>query len=312
MPSKLDQDTTYGAKLLKLFRRLMLDGRRHYQVELAEWLCCSKQTVIRLIAEIEGEIGISLESGFDGHKKWYRVRSISRSRFGLDFEELRYLAICRDLATPYLSEAVRERVDDSIFNMSMLLADPAYANRAAAQKPQYYFFNKGRINYTPHHEHLELLVEAANDKIACLVQYQAAGKEDAREHRFAPGQMVCMNNAIYVLGALLTEDFREMRLFTSFAVHRIHDVTLTSKHFAFDIPGFEHELFGLPWHDPKTFRIHFSKGKVADYVRERVWSEKQKITQQRDGSIILEIVTQSEPELMAWVRSFGEDAKIIL
>lgn len=311
MPAKKDIDATYGAKLLKLFRRLMLDGRRHYQIDLASWLNCSKQTVIRLMAEVEAEIGINLESGLDGHKKWYRISSINRSRLGLDFEELRYLAVCRDLAAPYLSEAARSRVDDSIFNMSMLLADPAFANRHEAQKPQYYFFSKGQIDYTPHHDHLELLVQAANEKTACLVQYRAAGREQAREHRFAPGQMVCMNNAIYALGALLTEDFREIRHYTSFAVHRIHDVTLTSKHFAFTIPEFDHELFGLPWHEPKTFRIHFSKGKVADYIRERRWSEKQKIKVQKDKSIILEIVTQSEPELMAWVRSFGEDAEIV-
>lgn len=104
-------DASKNNKLLRLFQRLMLDGRRHYQSDLAEWLNCSRQTIIRLVGEIEGVIGTSLESGMDEHRRWYQIRSISRSRLGLDFEELRYLAICRDLAAPYLPEQVRERVD---------------------------------------------------------------------------------------------------------------------------------------------------------------------------------------------------------
>ena len=311
MPYKLDQDSTYGAKLLKLFRRLMLDGRKHYQVELAEWLSCSKQTVIRLMAEIEAEVGISLESGLEAHKKWYRIRSINRSRFGLDFEELRFLAICRDLAAPYLSAQARERVDESIFNMSMLLADPAYANRAEAQKPQYQFFSKGRIDYTPHHEHLELLVEAQAQKLACLVRYRAAGREETREHRFAVSQMVTMNNAIYALGAILSDDFRSARHFAHLAVHRIEDVTLTNRQVDIQFPQFDGQLFGLPWHEPRKFAIHFRAGKAAEYVRERVWSDSQTITVRKDNSIVLEIVTRSEPELLAWVRSFGDEATFV-
>lgn len=311
MPRKLDEDYTYGAKLLKLFRRLMLDGRKHYQVELAEWLNCSKQTVIRLIAEIEAEIGISLESGLEGHKKWYRIHSISRSRFGLELEELRYLSICRDLATPYLSAQAKQRVDESIFNMSMLLADPAYANREEAQRPQYQFFSKGRIDYTPHHEQLELLVEAKTQKLACLIRYKAAGREEPRDHRFAVDQIVTMNNAIYVLGAILSDDFRAVRHFSHLAIHRIIDVTLTNKHFSIQFPKYSEELFGLPWHEPRKFSIHFRAGKVADYVQERIWSDSQTIRIQEDNSIILELMTQSEPELLAWVRSFGDDAHIV-
>lgn len=36
-----------------------------------------------------------------------------------------------------------------------------------------------------------------------------------------------------------------------------------------------------------------------------------KITELEDGGIILEITTRSEPELTAWVRSFGEEAAFI-
>ncbi len=306
----LKQDeASSGNKLLRLFQRLMLDGRRHYQTDLSEWLNCSKQTVIRLVGEIEGVIGVSLITGIEGHRRWYQIRSISRSRLGLDFEELRYLSICRDLAAPYLPEQVRQRVDESIFNFSMLMADTAYAEREKLQRPQFVFYGKGRIDYSPHMQHLDALVRAIEEKRICLIQYKAAGHADAREHRFAPWRIVSMNNALYALGASVSDDLKTMRHLTNLAVHRIQDVVLTEKPVLFEIPERDPGMFGLPWHEPRTFRIKFRPGRSSDYVRERIWSDTQKIFEQDDGSVMLEITTRSEPELAAWVRSFGDEAE---
>jgi hypothetical protein len=310
MPSKIDPDSTPGVKLLRMFRKLMLDGRRHFQVDLADELQCSPQTVIRMAGEIEAVIGASLESGLENRRRWYQIKTISRSRLGLDFEELRYLSVCRDLAASSLPEQVRVRVDDTIFNLSMLMADQGFAEREKAQKAQFTFFSKGRIDYTPHFEHIEKLLQAAEEKRICLVRYKAAGKREDKEHRFAPGRMVSMSNALYVIGAGVTENFREMRHLTNLAIHRITDVTLTERNFAFAMPEAEPNAFGLPWHKPRTFRIRFKPGKTADYVRERIWAEEQKIEDTEDGGVLLELTTRSEPELRAWVRSFGEEAEL--
>lgn len=68
---------TKGNKLLRLFHLLMLDGRRHFQQDLQEYLNCSKQTVLRLIDEIEGVIGANLTSGLEKKKRWYQIRSLT-------------------------------------------------------------------------------------------------------------------------------------------------------------------------------------------------------------------------------------------
>lgn len=38
MPKKLDSDATSGAKLLKLFRKLMAEGKKHFLSDLAREL----------------------------------------------------------------------------------------------------------------------------------------------------------------------------------------------------------------------------------------------------------------------------------
>lgn len=308
---KLNTDASPGEKLLRLYQKLLLDGRRHFQSDLAEYLGCSPQSVMRLVAEIECVVGACLVTGMEKHRRWYQIRSISRNRLGLDFEELRYLAICRDLAEPYLSETVKERVEQSLFNFSLLMADEEYADRERVQKEHVGNCFKGWIDYTPYFGFLEKLVEARDQNVVCLVKYRALSSARTKEHRFALGRIVSMNNALYALGAGVTEDFREMRHPTNLAIHRIKDVILTDKPVRFKIPEGDLSMFGLPWHEPRQFRIRFNAGKAAQYVRERVWSDKQTFSKQEDGSLVLEMMSRSEPEVMAWVRSFGEDARIL-
>lgn len=311
MPIKRDMDATTGTKLLRLFQRLMLDGNRHFQRDLAEWLNCSSQTISRLIAEIEGVIGTSLQSGMEGHRRWYQICPSSRRHLGLDFEELRYLRVCRELAEPYLPEQIRKRVDDSIFRFSILMADASFTNSSHHGKPQFAFFSKGRIDYTPYFGYIDQLLQAQETRKVCLVHYTSAGKNNVKAYHFAVSRMISMNNALYVLGAEIGEDFTTISRMLSLAVHRIKDVILTDKPVTFEIPDADPGTFGLPWHEPRTFRIRFAPGKASDYVRERIWAESQRMEDTDDGGVLLEIVTRSEPELMAWVRSFGDKATLL-
>jgi hypothetical protein len=199
-------------------------------------------------------------------------------------------------------------VDDTIFNLSVLMADQGFAEREKAQKTQFTFFSKGYIDYTSHFAHIEKLLQAAEDHLICLVRYKAAGKSEDREHRFAPNRIVSMNGALYVLGAGVTDNFREIRHLTNMAIHRITDVTLTERQFIFVMPEVEPNTFGLPWQESRTFNICFKAGKAADYVRERIWADNQTLVDTEDGGVLLKLTTRSEPEIMAWVRSFGDEA----
>ncbi len=310
MPSKQDTDTTAGVKLLKLFRKLMIDGRKHFQADLAQDLRCSSQTIIRMMGEIETVVGDGLEFGIENKKKWYRIKSTSRAHLGIEREELRYLAICRDLAKGVLPAQHVERIETTLLGLSVLLADSDFAHRDTLHEEQFAFFSKGKIDYAPHTSHIECLTQAMEQQRIVLVRYKAAGGGAIKEHRFVPAKIVVMNNAIYVLGATLLEDFSKVKYFTNFAVHRIHDAVLLERTFIVHFPAMDAQSFGLPWHEPKSFTMRFVAGKAADYVRERVWAHEQRMEEMEDGGLVLHITTRSEPELMAWVRSFGDDVEI--
>jgi predicted DNA-binding transcriptional regulator YafY len=310
MPRKLDPDTTPGVKLLRMFRKLMAGGRKHFQLDLAEYLNCSPQAVMRMAHEIESVVGITFESGIEDRKKWYRINSSKQNTLGLEFEELRYLSICRDLSTGLLPDKVIERIDSTILNLSVMMAEKSYSDNNSVDN-KLTFFSKGRIDYAPHMENIEKLVRAIESKTVCLVQYKAPQQTGSIEHRFVPGRIVSMSNALYVLGFGLNREMTDIKHPTNFAIHRIQSITLTDRQVDIEMPEYKPEVFGLPWHEPKTFKVRFKGGKSAEYVKERIWSENQALTDTEYGGVILELTTQSEPELQAWVRSFGEDAEVI-
>lgn len=307
MPRKIDADATPGDKLLRLFRRLMADSRRHYLSDLATELRCSSQTASRLLRSISGVVGDSLEDGFDCRRRWYRLRADSPFCLGRGFEELRCLSLGRKLVAPLLPEHVLQRMDGTIVQLALLMAEPGYGEKVASR---FAFFSKGRIDYSSHMDTIRQLLRAEEERRVCLVRYRPAGRADEKEYRFVARQLAAMSGSLYILGVDVDEDMVILRS-THRAVHRISSVRLTEERHRLNIPETEAGSFGLPWHEPRSFRIRFTPGKAADYVRERIWADSQEMEDTEDGGLILSIITRSEPELTAWVRSFGVDAMFL-
>lgn len=310
MVSKYDEDISYGSKLLKVFRLLMAEKRRHYLSDLTEYLHCSQQTVLRLMLEIERELGESFVSGKDGRRRWYQIVPRRRPRrLGVDAEELRFLEICRDFAEPFLPDQIRRRVDSCLWELSLELAD--FGRISVPGRKNLAFFSKGYIDYTPHYDKIQNLLSAAAERHICRVTYKASGRAEARTHLFLPGMIGSMNGALYAIGTCLEADYKTPRYDTCLAVHRMTQVEVTAFFSTLPPPQFDPAGFGLPWHEPRTFRIRFKPGPSSDYVRERQWAASQRISDLPDGSLLLELTTCSEPELMAWVRSFGSEAELL-
>lgn len=306
---KINEDASKGCKLLTLFKKLFSDGRKHYLADLASELECSKQTVGRLIMDIEGVFGTNLIQGLDGGKKWYQLATVSTRRcIPAELEELRYLALCREIAEPYLPEQAKARIDSSIFKFSMLLADQEENSLDKTEQQNFKFYPKGRIDYSPHMQTIEDLSLAIERKYICEIKYRTPG-HDSRVHLFVPAKIAVLNGGLYALGATFHDDRKTQNYLTTLAVHRIESLTLTQNTVDYEFPPYSASEFGLPWHEPRTFSV-IVEPSAAEYVRERIWADKQNITELEDGSIRLEITTRSEKELRAWVGGFLGKARI--
>ncbi|WP_341363313.1 WYL domain-containing protein [Thalassospira sp. SN3W] len=307
MPRKLNKDALPSDKLLNLYQRLTLSDARHFQTDMARDLGCSPQTVSRLIERIEPHLGksVCVERGMEGRRRYYRLVSESRKNaMGFTFEELNFLAICRDLAAPFLPDPVVRRIDDSISSLALMLGEKNEGNLKTG------FRSKGYIDYSDHLSTIICLRKAIAKKQICQVQYTAKGRKEPSYYRYAPGRLVTLNAALYVQGYRIDQGSLLPEKPTTFLLHRISDIRFTGEYYRFNAADEASHYFGLDWHKPKRMQIKIAP-EAADYVRDRIWSEDQVIEDHLDGSLTLTLTTTSEKELTAWVLSFAGQAAII-
>lgn len=171
------------------------------------------------------------------------------------------------------------------------------------------FRPKGYIDHTPHLGALATLRGAVDRRQICRVSYQARGRRDKTVYRYAPGRVVAMGGVLYVQGFRLDDGSPLRDRPTTFLLHRIAEVATTGEYFSFNADDTDVRVFGLSWHEPRRVSVQ-ADPTVADYIRDRVWSDDQSITDHPDGSLTLTFTTTNEKEVADWVGSFLGAAKI--
>jgi predicted DNA-binding transcriptional regulator YafY len=310
MSGNRDSDKLPREILLWLYQQLTMSSRRLFQTDLARETGRSPQTIARMVDVIEGHIGADaeIERGIEGRRRYYRYRSAAqKSGLGFDFEELHYLAVCRDLAAAHLPPAVAQRIDNTLRDLALQLAEgEALPPRSSAIG----FRSKGFIDYQPHQQTINDLRLAIEKRRICAVVYRAMGQAAEKTYRYAPGRILAMNGTLYVQGYRLETGSLHKDRPTTLSLHRISGLTPTGEYFSFNAADDEACGFGLNWHPPRRISVHVA-AQAADYVRDRLWSRDQKIEECEDGSLMLTVTTTSEKELNAWVWSFGGLARRI-
>jgi len=308
MAIKHDQDSSSGQKLLRMYQILFSEDKCHYQSELSKLLNCSAQTIMRLANEIEQSSPSCFQTGLDRGRRWYRLQAKHHNMLGLDYQELHYLSLCQEISKGFIPEDISKRLDQTILKLSTLLLELDSEKLPYTNKP-IAFFSKGKIDYSTHDSIVETLLTCINSQYFCHLHYLSDRNPNGKNHYFIPKKLIAMNNALYVYGASTNNVGKDIINTMCLAIHRIKKLDLIKQQICIAIPDPNPNTFGLPWHEPRTFTIQFRKD-VSNYIKERIWAEQQKIEELDNGDIALTITTCSEPELMAWIRSFGEKALV--
>ncbi len=303
MQKRYDEDSSAGQKLIRLFRKLLTVKGKHTLSALAKDLHCSPQTVIRLINEIESCVGDDLETGKDKNIRWYSLNSKYRNMLNLDSNELRCLCLCRDMSEPYLTDEDKKITDDTLLRISIMLAG---IDDSVEKKTPYLFYSKGRIDYSSYINQIHDLEYAIQKNLVCKLRYRKPTEEEISLINFAPYQFICLNNALYIIGAKTDKSLKKTEKKVSLAVHRILNVIITDTRGCFSLGKSDVSDFGLPW-DKEThkFEMVLKKGRAANYVKERTWCENQILQEMENGDLHLEFISRSSFEVYAWFRSFG-------
>ena len=313
MPQKWNSNAKPAEKLLAVYTTLLLSGRAISLTELSKQLECSKQTVARLITQLEAAKFGKLLSCKQGKESVYRLeRPKNLPKLSLNAEGLQHLALCKDFLLHLLPATVRETITTTLEQASAYLPDgaPRPATSATGES-----ISKGRIDYSAHEQTFRTIVQAIEQQKVCVVGYKQALHHAPKQFEFAPKRLVAYREAFHIHGWTVSEKGTAQPLFetpTTLALHRLQSVTLSRRKTGHlpDVQDAHTGNFGVMDGEPFTVRVKFSCN-AATYVAERIWSDDQKITMNKDGSLTLSMSARSDYELISWVLSFGDAAELL-
>ncbi len=157
---------------------------------------------------------------------------------------------------------------------------------------------------------LEKLNIALNDNRRIRIKYFTAYSGISKEREIDPFHIINHQGDWYMVGYChLSKDVKV------FAVSRIQEIRLTNRYYDippdFNIKEYFRGSFGI--YESKEMydiKLHIT-GDSVGYVKEKQWHESQKITEQKDGSIILELKVNNLTEVTFWILALGKDCKVL-
>jgi predicted DNA-binding transcriptional regulator YafY len=313
MPEKRDLYKSYGEKLIGLFVRLLFSGESYSLTELAKMFDCSKQTVLRLIDNIRKSYGINIEETRQGNRNFYRIRkpAASLQNIPLTEAELQSLQLCKAFTQHLVGKKLYEEATQAIFKSKAALAGGKQINECNITA-----FCPGTIDYTPQHQIIHTLIEAMDKRKVCKLAYQAINTQRPKTFHIKPIKLFSYHDAIYLHAQKAKEPGKPYiapQYDPLLAVHRMKAVEMTKIDFQqekFDFEKAFNQQFGVIKEDAFQVEVEFA-GWSSGYVSERKWSPNQEIIKKDKNKIILKFTASSKSELIGWLLSFGEEAKLI-
>ena len=314
MPKKLNGYRTYGQKLISLFARLLFSKQSHSLTELSRMLGCSKQTVLRLVRDIKMAYGVDIEETIENSRKYYRIkrRIGTDSSLNLTETELSVLHMCRAFTEHLLGRKLFEEATQALEKSQAHLPGDRriYSKHFATIIP-------GSIDYTGHHQIIRSLIRAMDECKVCQVTYKKIMADRAKTFYIKPLKIFSHKDTIYLHARMARypgKPYKEPDFDPLLAIHRLKNLEITERSFEFhkdyDFEKFFNQNFGVIKEEAFEVELEFT-GYPAKYVAERIWSPDQKLTEKKDGTVKLKFSASSEPELISWVLSFGDEAKVI-
>ena len=314
MPKKTNSYSTYGQKLISLFATLLFTGESHSLIGLSQWLRCSKATVIRLVGDIRMAYGVDVEAYIEDRRKYYRIKR----RIGTDpllnltEFEIHTLQMCRAFTEHLLGRQMFEEAAQALDkSQAYLPADRRFASNHFAT------LISGRIDYTNHHQIIRRLIGAMDERKVCEITYKKIMAKRAKTFYVKPLKIFSYKDTIYLHARMARypgKPYKEPDFDPLMAIHRIKNLEITDRRFEFpkdyNFDKVFNQNFGVIKEEAFEVEVEFT-GYAAQYVAERIWSPDQKLTEKKDGTAKLKFSASSKPELISWVLSFRDEAKVI-
>jgi hypothetical protein len=217
----------------------------------------------------------------------------------LSVEELQILQMCRVFTAHLLGPHLFEEAAQALIKSQALLpGDQTISSRPFAS------FRPGTIDYTPHQQAIQTLIQAMNTGKVCRITYQRLAESKPKSYFIKPLKIFSHQDTIYLHARKAKEPgqcYREPDYDLLLAIHRVKKVEMTERNFEFpqdyDFEKISNRHFGVIKDESFEVEAGFSGWAVA-FVSERIWSPDQKIVKTGRDKIRVIFKASSEPEVI--------------
>jgi predicted DNA-binding transcriptional regulator YafY len=281
--------------------------------ELAAQCGVTTRTIRRDLQALE-ESGFPLyddRSHDDGRTRWMiNGQAFKGLAAGLTLSELSALYFSRTLLESLAGTPFRDELESAFDKLSATLTPHMrqfldQLPNVIVSKPDPMRRRSGNTARQP--QIIARAVEATLHHRCANVTYHSKSSDRTKTYVVHPYRLVYAQGGVYLLAYV--PEYREVR---TFAVERIHEISLLEEHFApaddLADDAFQHSM-GVHSGPPEEVEIEFQSA-VADYVKSREWHPSQQLSERPDASVVMKLHVCLDQALHSWILSFGPFARV--
>jgi predicted DNA-binding transcriptional regulator YafY len=303
------------AEQLPLVRQWILLRKlcsHHYGLtvkDMVHELNVSEKTIRRDLETFQ-TVGFPLKEvvGEFGRKKWHIEDGKAEPGLNFAYDEAIALYLGRRFLEPLAGTVFWEAAQRAFKKIRATLGADAlkYIDQFGSMFHQTMV---GAGDYTKKAELIDELMVGIEDRKAVFITYQSLRATEPVTYDIYPYGLIYHRGALYLVGRS-----PQREEICHWKISRIEAAEVTQVHFQ------RPEDFDLEQHLAKSFGVYHGDGDVkikvwfapavARYVSESNWHESQKLTQQKDGSLLAEFQLSDTEEIKRWIMSFGQHAVV--
>lgn len=285
--------------------------------ELAKAVDVDKRTAYRIRETLE-ELNFPLyadSSSLDGKTRYRfldtylkKLPNLSIPELNLSLSEVIALYFIRGNSRIFKGTDIELDIESAFTKLDAFMPE-GLAKKLDRIKTLFTPTSKYAKDYSTKQEIIDTLTDAIFKQQTGLVKYHSFHDDSVRNFRIDPLCFFERDGGLYIFAR--ATKFDQIRVL---AVERIESLTVEETKFEppddFDPQTYLDGAFSIIYDDPTDFKILFSAS-VARYIKERSWGKEQKITENSDGSLLLELRTSGWIDVKKWIMSFSPDAEVL-
>ena len=297
------------ARQWMIFQQLMTSRYGKTVNDLAAELDCHPRTVYRDLDALQvGGFPIYNEK-VNGTKFWALMESAKKPvPIPFSLPELIALYFGRDVLKILKNTVFHDSLESLFKKIKTTL--PAESQKYLKQIEKSLRAGSGpHKKYDKFRDTIETLNETVIKKQVVEIVYYTMSRKKVTRRKVAPYKLWFYDGTFYLIGHCRSK--KDIRIF---AVDRIKMLSITGEQFEvpadFDVDQFMKTSFGVFQGQPAHVKVHFTSD-AAGYVKEKVWHVSQKLSEKKDGSVILEVDVAGTKEIKHWILRWGSQAQVI-